>query len=244
MATYSHAENPARPQPSKGHVWGTIGFIVLGYNIVIAALITIPAFLIPAMGAHLNLRDMSAVALTGALAGELLLFWWLVRHLHRTGRTLQDIGWRRKTTTVAIVAAILFGLLYAAHTLMSLQLLDDAKEVFTLFKFYGALVGVVGALVEECIFRGYILTELERIKTPVALQVAVSGVTFALIHSGFFDIGAILVTLAMGLVLALLYIYGRRSLTPTILSHALTNLIIEPWLIMFLTSVYAAKYSH
>ena len=97
-------------------------------------------------------------------------------------------------------------------------------------------MGCVGAVVEEIVFRGFVLTELDRVRTPVWLQVLGSGVLFGLLHAGFSPVG-IALTFVMGLLLAAVYRLGHRSLTPGALSHAVINLLIEPWLLLFIVSV-------
>ncbi|WP_420852792.1 CPBP family intramembrane glutamic endopeptidase [Sporolactobacillus pectinivorans] len=59
---------------------------------------------------------------------------------------------------------------------------------------------------------------------------------FALVHAGFNMIG-IIIAFIMGMLLALTYIVGRRSLTPPLISHILINLLIKPRLLMFIIRV-------
>jgi hypothetical protein len=104
-------------------------------------------------------------------------------------------------------------------------------------------VGVTGGVIEEIVFRGFVITELDRVNMPVALQIFISGLTFALIHAGF-NITGIIVTFVMGLILAALYVFGRRSLTPVAIGHGLINAVIEPWLLLFIITSYANMFSH
>ena len=39
-------------------------------------------------------------------------------------------------------------------------------------------------------------------------------------------------TFLLGIALAMTYVIGKRSLTPVIISHALIDVIIEPWLLL------------
>ena len=39
-------------------------------------------------------------------------------------------------------------------------------------------------------------------------------------------------TFVLGVALAITYAIGKRSLTPVIISHALIDVIIEPWLLL------------
>ena len=51
------------------------------------------------------------------------------------------------------------------------------------------------------------------------------------------------ITLLLGMALALLYHQGRRSLTAPIVSHALINAIIEPWLLLLTLTYYAQMFA-
>jgi membrane protease YdiL (CAAX protease family) len=70
------------------------------------------------------------------------------------------------------------------------------------------------------------------------VQVVFSGLFFALAHVyGFTSPGAFLITEAytflLGVALVIAYLLGQRSLTPSIVGHALTDMIIEPALLLF-----------
>jgi hypothetical protein len=39
-------------------------------------------------------------------------------------------------------------------------------------------------------------------------------------------------TFVLGVALATTYVIGKRSLTPVIISHALIDILIEPWLLL------------
>lgn len=206
-------------------------FLGLGFFIIL------PTFLLPRAGIRLDIRGRTLVGLVGTLTAELVLFGFLLRWLHGQGRSLEDIGWRRPTTIPAILLGILFALGYAFYTLSNPLIGPNAKEI-SLFKLAGVSVGVVGAIVEESVFRGYIMTELVRIKVSTVTQILVSGVSFGIIHIGFDFIG-VLLTFIMGIVMATVYVIGKRSLTPSMISHALINILIEPWLLLFIISMYS-----
>ncbi len=48
------------------------------------------------------------------------------------------------------------------------------------------------------------------------VQILVSGVSFAVIHTGF-DLVGIFLTFVMGIAMAAAYVFGKRSLTPSII---------------------------
>ena len=103
----------------------------------------------------------------------------------------------------------------------------------------GNLLGaaVVAGLVEETICRGYVMTTLGRMGYGLVVQVLLSGLFFALVHFYAFaaPLSVLLVqglTFVHGVALVMTYVIGKRSLTPVIISHALIDVIIEPWLLL------------
>jgi len=104
-------------------------------------------------------------------------------------------------------------------------------------------------------FRGFVMREAEAGGAPVWLQVVLSGLLFGLAHAGWgaiggtsFNLGAAIgstvSTGMLGLVLAGIYVAGRRSLMPVIAAHAAIDMIIEPWLILFALSGGFAHMGH
>lgn len=92
-------------------------------------------------------------------------------------------------------------------------------------------------LVEETIFRGYLMTSLNDLGRGRATLVLVSGAVFTAAHFHAFSspasiLAAFGATLVLGAALAAVYLAGKRSLTPVIVSHALVDMIIEPWLLL------------
>ncbi len=99
------------------------------------------------------------------------------------------------------------------------------------------VAALVAGLVEETIFRGYLMTSLDGMGRGRMTQVLVSGAAFAIAHFyAFVSPAALLATFAatfvLGAALAVTYLVGNRSLTPVIFSHALVDLVIEPWLLL------------
>jgi CAAX protease family protein len=81
------------------------------------------------------------------------------------------------------------------------------------------------------------MTTLGRMGYALVVQVLLSGLFFALSH--FYAFAAPLsvllmqgLTFALSVALATSYAIGKRSLTPVIISHALIDVSIEPWLLL------------
>jgi membrane protease YdiL (CAAX protease family) len=108
---------------------------------------------------------------------------------------------------------------------------------FTLLKALAVVAALVAGLVEETVFRGYLMTSLEAMGRGRVMQVLISGAVFALAHFyGSVNLATLLAivgfTFVLGVALAVTYLVGNRSLTPVIVSHALIDLVIEPWLLL------------
>lgn len=217
--------------------WRAVFLPVLIIIFCLGVFIIMPVILMPRFGVQLEMRGRTLLGLGGTLIAELVLFGFLLRWLKGQGRGLKDIGWNRSTTFPAVILGVVFALGYAAYTLSNPLIGSNATEI-SLFKLAGVVVGVIGAIVEECVFRGYVISELERIKVSTFTQILMSGISFGIIHIGF-DLIGILLTFIMGIVMATAYVIGKRSLTPSIISHSIINIVIEPWLLLFIITTYS-----
>lgn len=172
-----------------------------------------------------------AVLFAGAAVGELLALGLLVWLLRRRGVTLADLGLGRPTTRGALGLGILVALVYAGFTAaMNPAVAQNALAPTGLKLLAIAATVLIAGVVEELIFRGYVMTTLASMGHGRAVQVLVSGVTYALAHPT--APLAILFTGVLGSAFALVYLLGNRSLTPVIVAHMLVNLIIEPGLFL------------
>jgi membrane protease YdiL (CAAX protease family) len=190
---------------------------------------------------RMDLRSAASWIATGWGVSGLILLIVMLAWLHRTGRSLKDLGWARPTRPAAIVAAILFALAWLALGYINSQRLGvefPIAEVSLLRIWAGLVTAFAGGFVEEIGMRGLVMTELERIRVRTWLQILISGFCFALYHclqfatSPVIFIQSLVASTFMGSVFAGLYVLGRRSLTPCILCHGLANLLGEPYLLM------------
>ena len=181
-------------------------------------------------------------ALTAAEATPLLVFTALdgTRFLRSLGlfggNAGSPLGW---------LLALTFGALYAGASasrspfILSHLLTANAMKLFVLL----LMAPVTGAF-EELYFRKVLMNSLAAHGTGVALQIAASALIFGLVHGiwGLFGkslriaAGATVATALLGLLMAVAYIAGGRSVLPCIAGHALVNAMIEPWLILAATS--------
>jgi membrane protease YdiL (CAAX protease family) len=223
--------------PPRWSAWLQAAGAVWLYYLLVAVCIAVPPFVVPALGFNLSFREGTAVTLGCTLVAEAIALGVLAAWLRRRRLTFAAIGWRRPTTTPALAIAVVLAVAYTAFTFLLPEVRSVASEA-TLFRVWGAAVSAFAAGVEEAVFRGFVLTELDRSGVSRRAQVLASGVTFGLIHAGFGWWG-MAVTFLLGLGLGGLYLTGRRSLTPPILCHGLINLAVEPGLLLYTIETYA-----
>jgi hypothetical protein len=177
-----------------------------------------------------------AVFLSGAIIGELVAFAALAWRLHRQGMSLRALGLGTRTNWRGVALGLAVAAAYSAITALNPAVGSHLAQFIPL-KLLAIVAALVAGLVEETIFRGYVMTSLSTLRRGPVTQVVVSGAIFAIAHFyGFVSPVALLVTFGstflLGVGLALTYLVGNRSLTPAIISHALVDLVIEPWLLL------------
>ncbi|HET6843576.1 MAG TPA: CPBP family intramembrane glutamic endopeptidase [Candidatus Angelobacter sp.] len=107
-------------------------------------------------------------------------------------------------------------------------------------KVLGLAVAGSAGLCEEAIFRKWLMDLLMKHGWLLPLQIGASALLFRLAHAvwGFFQgslvtaLRAMLATSILGLMLALVYVASHRILAPCIVAHFVTNLLIEPGLVL------------
>ncbi|MEM7365767.1 MAG: CPBP family intramembrane glutamic endopeptidase [Pseudomonadota bacterium] len=170
-----------------------------------------------------------------------LLMWWFMR---LDGFRWADIGWAlpdpvaQSLVREVWIGVVAGGLIYLIHhyvmtpgvgTLLretGIPSMRAASASAPLGSELLAAVGigiVFGGIVEEHVYRGYILTRLqERLSVGWALVPLTLG--FALLHFGL-GISGMLVAGTTGLLLSLLFVW-RRLLPAAIVAHAMVNTLV------------------
>lgn len=165
--------------------------------------------------------------------GLILLVIVLIQHWR--GESLRELGWRRPTTATDLVLAILLGGLYLSGSYFGAKHVLPGENVLAWHgaRLFLAPLGIFMAIAEETMMRGFFMTELERARVPVWLQIISSGACSAAYHTiqnptleGFLP-SFVLFSLHAGL-----YVLGRRSLTPTCVAHGMYHVFGEPYLLM------------
>jgi membrane protease YdiL (CAAX protease family) len=200
--------------------------------------VTLGAFVVAYAFGWLNHPETRlATFLLGAMIGELAAFGALAWLLRRRCTQLRALGLGKSTNWRGVTLGLLVAVAYAGLTAALNPAVGSHLLRFASIKALAIVAAVVAGLVEETIFRGYLMTSLDEMGHGRVAQVLISGMAFALAHAyGFVSPIALLATLGftfiLGATLAVTYLVGNRSLTPVIVSHALVDLVIEPWLLL------------
>ena len=132
------------------------------------------------------------------------------------------------------------GAVYVIYTMRAVPLVADMQRELSWFKLLGIGSAVVGGIVEEAVFRRWVMDMLRSGGFAAITQVAVSGIAFGLAHASWVlakrdfrsTLLAMVSTSGLGFSLAIIYLAGGRNLGPCILAHAMINVVIEPWLML------------
>ena len=210
------------------------------YYVLATAFMVLPPILFSAAGVRLDLRPGTAVSLLGVVIAEALALWMASAYFRRRQLSMRACGWLAPTSARIVFLAVIAA---AAYSLFTAQIPEVRANMFefSLLKLWGVIAGLFGALVEEVIFRGYLLARLQKAGMSNVSQIALSAMTFGLLHLGFGWWG-VLCTATLGIALGALYVYGNRSLTGPLICHGLINAIIEPWLLLWLLKFYAERF--
>jgi membrane protease YdiL (CAAX protease family) len=160
-----------------------------------------------------------------------LVFWWQRAH----GETLADLGLGRPTTVPAIIIAILFGALWIAISYLNTRAYGLSFFSFPWERFIMAPLGIVLALSEELLFRGFLMTQLRQAGIATWIQILISGATIGSYHGliGWnYSLEYAISAFVLFSIVALIYVIGKRSLTPNWLAHAMTHFFGDPSLTM------------
>lgn len=215
--------------------------------IVYAAVQALRIALFSAITPH-GIRETVVLRAATSLVLDWAMFGAIVVILRLRGQRLADIGWGKFAPLGGWLTAILVFVLYVGFTLMGPALRHAPMlSDWSLFRIGTAVaIGVTAGICEETVFRGFVMSQARDAGSPAWAQVVLSAVLFGLAHlgwgglTGHFQlwpmVAAMVATLILGVLLALVYLASRRSLTPAIASHGAIDMVIEPWLLLFVAS--------
>lgn len=227
---------------SKTRVIAESFLLILFFSCLTTLFIVVPVIVLKLTGIRLGgVRPRVIFSLVCVIIAELLALFITVKYYKRKGITLSDLGWNIPTNYLVFVFSIVVATLYIWFSTQIPEVKANFTE-FSLFKIWGLLLGIFGAIIEETLFRGFVMTRLKQAKISPLVQILITAVAFSLIHMGF-GFEAILCTFALGIALGALYVFGKRSLLGPILCHSIINAALEPWLMLWIIQFYAEKFS-
>lgn len=165
------------PRESWGRLIGTLLLLLA----VIGAIVYGGFALGIALGWVGQPTNRVAIFLLGSTLGELVAFALLAWLLRRRGSRLRDLGWGQLTRWGAIALGVGIAIVCSSYTALNPQIGPHLLE-FSWLKLLALVAAVVAGVVEETIFRGYVMTSLGRMGYGLAVQVLLSGLFFALAH--------------------------------------------------------------
>ncbi|MFC1473886.1 CPBP family intramembrane glutamic endopeptidase [Rhodococcus qingshengii] len=135
-------------------------------------------------------------------------------------------------------AAVTVG--YITYTLWAVPFVKEHVAELSTFKLLGAWAAVTSSTLEEVIFRGVLMDELDSRGIGALGQIGVSAILFGVAHAMWMVMSrewslvvpVVVSTALLGAALAVVYLLSERVLLPVVIAHVAVNLVIEPWLIL------------
>ena len=187
------------------------------------------------------------LSLEGSIIGMLVWFWVafsiiIAVILRLSGMSLREllsyVGLGAPSRLGANIVGVIVGLLWAASFLSGIFQFDPDANIVQIsgFRVLTALLAATGVVLEDIITRGFLMNQLRELQIPNWVQAVASAVLFALYHTVWagFNISAFISSIILGLLLAGLFLWGKRSLTPVILAHSIAVLLGEPFASMMI----------
>ncbi len=145
-----------------------------------------------------------------------------------------------RAPAVAWTAGVVFAAAYVAFTFWAFPSVLRQQRELSAFKLVGVVAALASGIMEEVVFRRWLMDSAAGWGVGAFGQVALSAVVFGAAHLTWhafnfdwrFSLPAAAATTAAGAALAAIYLLAGRNLGPCILAHVLINLIIEPWLVL------------
>lgn len=224
----------AKP-PTRVSVGQMIGTLVL--LLAIVGTFSYGAFVVAAPFGWLHSPEGRVAAfLSGATIGELVALTTLALMLRGRGMSLRTLGLGTSTNWRGLALGLVVAGAYCVLTALNPAVGPHLLDLIPL-KLLAIVAALVTGLVEETIFRGYVMTSLETMRRGPLSQALVSGLIFGIAHFyAFANPLSLLITFGLtfllGVGLAAAYLAGNRSLTPAIIGHTLVDLVSEPWLLL------------
>ncbi|MEM7333700.1 MAG: CPBP family intramembrane glutamic endopeptidase [Chloroflexota bacterium] len=219
-------------------------------SMILQRLVIVTALLLLIIGPNfgpipLTLRQ--SLSMEGSILG--MLIWFLIGFsviiaviLRISGMSLQEllryVGVGSPSRLGPNIVGVIVGLLLAASFFGNILQFAPETNIAQIngFRILAALIATLGVALEDIITRGWLMNQLRDIQVPNWIQVFASALLFALYHTVWagFNIFSFIASMVLGLIMAGLFLWGNRSLTPVLISHMLPVLLAEPFASMLI----------
>jgi membrane protease YdiL (CAAX protease family) len=140
-------------------------------------------------------------------------------------------------TAISWILALLIVVIYCTS---AAKISDVKRYMFKIdrLKFVSIFAAVFAGIMEEIIYRKWIMDYLNSHDYSVVLQVILSGLAFGIVHLMWgvknikAGVNAVISTSLLGSGLAIVYLVSERSLAPCIVAHFFITALIEPGLLI------------
>jgi membrane protease YdiL (CAAX protease family) len=140
-------------------------------------------------------------------------------------------------TAISWILALLIVVVYCTS---AAKISDVKRYMFKIdrLKFVSIVAAVFAGIMEEIIYRKWIMDYLHSHDYSVVLQVILSGLAFGIVHLMWgvknikAGVNAMISTSLLGSGLAIVYLVSERSLAPCIVAHFFITALIEPGLLI------------
>ena len=226
------------PVRKKEYIWISINLESLDYKQVNTL------FYKKTISNKMTILEKSNRRKTGLIILSMSLFMFSPILMHFLGYKIpmfKNLGLSIETLApvTAWIMAFILTILYVTYTFKVIPFVQKMQREISLFKIVG-LMTIAGGILEEVVFRRWLMDLLMKLGYGDIIQIIVSGLAFGLIHITWglfgkekqFLKGAFIATTFLGFGLAIVYLIGNRNVGPCIISHSIINMIIEPWLVL------------
>lgn len=147
------------------------------------------------------------------------------------GSDIPPFGW---------IAAGLVAAVYAVYTLWVVPEIRSVVLEVSWFRALAVPLALGSGLIEEMFFRHRLMSWFAAIGLGTVLQVVVSALIFAAVHTVWVVFGRrwmavlpiLLSTFGLGVLMSLVYLASGRVVLPAVVAHVAINLVIEPGLLL------------
>lgn len=155
---------------------------------------------------------------------------------------VQDLGFSEGSIAPlpAWIAASLFAIAYIAYTFRVVPFVREQQREISAFKLIGIVAAFASGIMEEVVFRRWLMDTALTQGIGEIGQVLISGVVFGLAHlvwmsfsrERHFSLYGCASTVVAGWALGAIYLLSGRELGPCIMAHVAINMVVEPWLVL------------